>query len=239
MKLDSLFMGLNDPPVSSGDPFAIGLVHYWKCNEGTGQTRVDSGSIGQDLPDKNGDCALEAAGPFGYCVVTSATGPKMLHKNGSGTFWDHSSDWTMGFWVYIDSGVLASGDDAITGDTETAISIRHQYTTTSTRSIRGQLLTGGSKYTDTLDDTAWSYVVIKYESGTLYISKNGEAFGAGDSSVTPVAGSTSRFAVGGYSFTGTANGDFKFAEIAVWNRGLTDSEVATMYNGGSGREITV
>jgi hypothetical protein len=206
-------------------------------NDAANGTRLDLGSHGADLTDVNSNVGVGTSSPFGYEAITASAGPARL-QNTTGTIWAHNSPFTIQFWFYLDTGVISNGEDMCHTDDEAGYGSLYEFTTTVTRSIRGQLLTGGSRYAGTLNDTAWNHVMFIYSTvngwGSTY---NGSAIGW-DASASPGDPNDTRVAFGGNIFANNGS-DYKFAEIAVWNYAFVQDDVAALYAAGAGRVIEV
>ena len=215
-----------------------GLMAYWKLEEASGSradvlgvaTLTDNNSV-TSTTGKIGDAAVttntrflsRAGTAFQFAGVdftisawanpTTLVGANALGRcvcrcsNG-----DATGDWILG--VTADGGVSgyhwkSAGTDA-TG--------RHITTTTALVSL-----------------TTWTHVVFRRSSGTYTIWTNGV------SRVFTDATSSSGFGNVGYQMGRMAAGagfawEGALDETGIWNRGITDAEVASLYNAGAGNQ---
>jgi hypothetical protein len=92
--------------------------------------------------------------------------------------------------------------------------------------------------TQSIPTGVWHHVVArKYaEDFDIFYDGNNIAYGSG---LDPVPDSPALLSVGVFNFPGGACYplDGRIDEVAIWNRALTDQEIAALYNGGSGMPI--
>jgi len=86
-------------------------------------------------------------------------------------------------------------------------------------------------------DGAWHYVVCTYDGTNLKIYVNGSEKGTvGKTGAIPTNSEQVKI---GDNRNNYGNYRGLMDEIAIWSRGLSSSEVTTLYNGGSGYEIPI
>jgi hypothetical protein len=85
-----------------------------------------------------------------------------------------------------------------------------------------------------LDNGEWNLVVGKRINGSMYVSVNGSSFSA--ESYSDATGIDS-----GNLLLGSLQGSYGFNgqidAVGIWNRALSDAEVAELYNNGNGLEL--
>lgn len=79
---------------------------------------------------------------------------------------------------------------------------------------------------------AWNHIVCTWGSGNMYIYINGTLDKSSSTSVTPVASTYNLYIGAPISDSGYFSG--RIDEIGIWNRLVTSSEVASLYNSGNG-----
>lgn len=217
-----------------------GLLAYWKLDESSGSTRVDSTANGEDLAE-SGSVASHA-GLVSNAASFSASGVYLQHA--SSTFFNLGvhADWSVLVWVYLDN--KSSSYTFVSKDNSGVSRQFHiRYSSGPDRLTLAYSSDGSSLSTlhaDTLGSpsaTTW-YLIHAYHDGVndeLGISVNGGSY----DTVSHSAGifqSTEQFAVGCHFSSGSpvnqAVGDVD--EMAVYDRVLTPSEVSDYYNSGSG-----
>lgn len=233
-------MGSVSPP-GGGDPYASGLLHYWKMNEATGQTRVDLGSLGRDLGDV-GTVPLDTDGPFGYNAHCQSSGVKLLRwtQADAEVGFDHSESFTLSLWFYVDRDILSSSDDLFrTLAAGPVTGLDSSWDSNAGGRFRNQVLQGGNHYTGNPAEDAWCHMTMRHTKGVSWTTQiNGEAYPSGDQALGVIVGPAINITISGNP-TAPLGSDFKVCEVAVWDWALTDADVAALYNGGSGRVIEV
>ena len=220
------------PPVAEGSTLLNGLVSYFKLDEPSGTT-VDDAVETLDLTN-TGATVNQAEAKIGksYKFVTDdylgnvnttyeftevsvsawayTTGSAAYQVIASHKIYGSSTGFALTFsdWGYRPEWTV--GDGASTPDNATVIS------------------------GDALSDSTWYHLVGTFDGTTARLYVNGASVG------TPVTwahdilyDATGRFCIGirstdNYPMNGYID------EIAIWNRGLTSSEVTELYNGGTG-----
>lgn len=217
----------------------LNLLAYWKLEEGSG-TRNDSHGANH-LTDNN--TVTSTTGKIGDAAVFEQSNSEYLSRSGT-TFRFSSGDFTIALWAYPDS--LVGGDVSYgrglarvnTGDStgDWAISV---LTTGKVRCAHwlnsGADTDGGHVTNDTslFADSNWGHLVFRYLSGTYTIWVNGVSKAFTDSTTDSGWGNVG-FEIG-RTFSNTGYyWDGRIDEFGIWNRGLSDNEIAILYNAGSG-----
>lgn len=221
-----------------------GLVHLWELEEDGTDTRVDSIG-GVDLTNVGGSPSVVAGrnnlsndfdGTSDY-IYQSATN---LSCNGQ-------NEATIAFWVNSDDvgnteqKTLFFRDAAQTPifqvrlDASIARAVCNwRDTTTTTRTVVG---------TEILVNGAWFHIVCRYRrNDALYMNINYDAF-AGTGTVgnfatyNPSIPNLVTVILGANPSGFGSKLDGRLDQVAIWNTFKTDLELATMYNGGNGRDL--
>ena len=220
-----------------------GLIAHWRLDETTG-TRVDATGHGYDLTPVGtvGTVAgkINNAADFtstGSYLMTSAP-PTLTGRAASFAFWFKTkSGMTGGYGSYVD--VFGGGDNV-------ANAFNLFITAGGGRPAGGILFgvnyTGGTKSNVTTGawaDLAWHLCVSVADGVAFKIYIDGSPvstipdFGDGDlSTLTGDFTAMSELHVNGYA--DWASSPVTLDSLSIWNRALTDAEVAALYNGGAG-----
>jgi hypothetical protein len=217
-----------------------GLVGYWPLDEGMGFTATDNTGIGHD----------------GTLTPTGINWTAGILRSAVDC---HGSDSSDGFidipqhpalkpanisvqaWVNLDSirtwdGIVGNFED--TGDTESGWAL---FTYGDT--VGFYVSVAGAMVWTQVDLTLgqWTHLVGTYDGSSVKLYKNAEtpvialATGAIDYSEYAPLG----MRIGQYYDSNEEQAlDGRVDEVALWNRALTSVEVAELYNGGNGQNIT-
>lgn len=222
------------------------LVSYWTMDEASG-TRVDSVvASGNDLTDNN--TVLAAAGIINdgadlergnneYLSITNAA------QDGLG----FTGDFTMNIWVHLENEP-SNGQDyhfiskAVNAGNQKSYRLYYQQQSDIKR-IAVLLSSNGSanstgNFTYTVGtDLKMLTAVYDASAGTMtwYADGNSTPIGTISSLATSIFESTAPFEVGNYSEDAGAGAfDGIIDELGLWDRTLSTTEIAELYNSGSG-----
>jgi hypothetical protein len=174
--------------------------------------------------------------------ATTASG----HLNNAGTFdgasdyvsipndvLDLSGDFTVSMWINLSSTAGTNPRTFAMVDSGNSLNLQLGYTSTNTYPF---IRVNGSSVnaTQSLGTGSWKHVVYKMEGGTrtVYINNTEYSTSAGG----PSADTTFSAIGAGGDVTWSTNG--LIDEVQVYSEALSDSEVSTLYNSGSGTEST-
>lgn len=224
-----------------GPDLLIHLVSYWKMNEASTTTRVDSAG-GNSLLEGGGSGVTQVAGKIG-----NAGG-----FDGSANFLKHSSnarlqtgdiDFTVSAWVYLGNKsakqIIVSKDDSTSGNREFNLdydnsSDRFEFVCfTATDSFQNVVANSlGSPSTATwYFVTGWHDVVAQ----TINIQINGGAVDSVFLGAALQAAGSAEFRVGARAYSGAENYlTGRIDEVGFWKRVLTSAERAALYRSGTG-----
>lgn len=211
------------------------LIAYWKMDEASG-TREDAFAA-NDLTDNN--TVTSATGKIGDAGDFEKDTTEYLNK--TGTWAQLTGDFTVSAWVNcetleivnIGQGVMrclngeAIGDWMVTIDSG-QVNLLHW--SASGSDADGKMIVTES----TITTATWFHIVGRLSGGTYTIWINGVS-----KAFTTAATSTGWGNVGfemGRAFTSASyHFDGLIDEAAIWSRGLSDLEIAELYNTGSGK----
>lgn len=217
---------------------------YWKLDEASG-TRVDSSPNGRDLTDTN--TVTAQAGLFSNAAEFARANLERLARTDLGL--RVVGDITVQAWVKITSltgfqasygsGVVAhmTGDTA--GDYWLGITdvgrVTFAHWETGGADADGRASTSGI----VISVGSWHHILARRLSGVQTIWVNGVSAALAAAATTDSGWGTNGFNLGANWVAG--GGDYHFngliEEPVVWSRGLSDSEIAQMYNAGVGRQL--
>lgn len=131
----------------------------------------------------------------------------IVNKGGFGTD-EKGENMNYGFWL--------SKNGTITGGFETRAGTNHQVSSTA-------------KY----NDGKWHYVLLSYDGSLLRLDIDGKQVSTKNIKENPDRTGDQPLRIGANSINLSHfyNGDID--EVRIWNRGLTDSEIAQIYNSGT------
>jgi len=228
-------------PLSGYGALIDDLVSYWKLDETSG-SREDIHAT-NDLTDNNtvgagtgiiNDGADFESGNTEYLSIT----------DGSQTGLDFADDFTISLWYKSESTL---GTDTLYELVSKFGSAPHQYRFIYINS-GGTTYLGAQLYDDggggntayliaqTLTNATWYYLTFTWDesASTLEVFVNGSSIGTVvDGTVDNIADTGSTFAIGdlGAGVQGFMDGILD--EVGVWSRKLDNTEITSLYNGGT------
>lgn len=195
-----------------------GLIHYWKLDESEGSQRLDSiGSLNLS----------ESGGP-----VPSVPGKKNSAVQSQSTFLI-SSAWILTFPFSVSVWVKYSSvptDDWYAVEKRGALGATWQFIISDldVPSFRGSIF--GASSVDPISSGDYHLLVGTYDGNVFRLSVDGSSFFVSPPGETYDAGS------GVLQFVDSTSEFLHFLdEIGIWNRVLSQSEVASLWNSGAGR----
>lgn len=222
-----------------------GLVGYWNFDEAGGAVAHNSGS-GSSLLDGTliGDAAFATGGMFGGAVSMTSTGyVDIVNK----VIPDQATQYTYSVW-FKNSSTSASGQtymlESAPSGTTWAMSAR--LNPPSTESIQVFARTQGTGGGDELVNVGavpanrlrgWNLLTVTYQQGVaLRAYLNGSFVGA-DTVLGQQLVSTDGLHIGA-DRDGNRRWNGRIDDVGVWNRVLTDDEIAYLWNSGGGLAIS-
>lgn len=206
-----------------------GLVGHWTFDgpDISGTTAYDRSGIGSNATLVNG--AKVTPGKLGQDIYLDGTNDYLSVANHSAQHFG-TGDFTYSFWVNFDqtqTGVLFSNGTYVDG----IMFYRYDNGTTYLWIANAN---GQSSAWNPPTNT-WQHVVLRRESGTVYMYADGvQKFTLGlPGNVTDVSASGMRI---GYGFAGSANVvlDGKIDDFRMYNRALSVEEIQDLYHKGQG-----
>lgn len=244
------FMGGDFPNNRTFQIDKTGLKAYYKFNETSGDIINQAGAVGSS--DSLGSAAdLQTSGvtynqsiaPFGYSLSWDGVNDTAIAGSSTSQFnfmHNTSAKFTVVVWANDKADASPLMDDTNGGGTN----IGCQIISVATRAYRSRIVNaGGAVMTKTTtnnfipDTTTMHMYVFTYDqslgSSNYTVSiDNGTPETANKTANPPVdTNSTTAMKIGcggGFFFNG------KMAEMQIWNRILSASEITSIYNGGSG-----
>jgi len=215
-----------------------GLVAFWTLNDnGAGGLSLDDSSgNGNTLTNNNGVVLgvgkIGNAAEFTFGSYLSGSAPAASGRGVSLSYWVKTPAMTGGFGGYsmpFNCAGLLGGYIAAAGGAHPAgcPAVDVNYDGVANR-VQG---------TTRVDNNAWNHVCLSCDGDEARLFING-LLDATLSSLT--SGSLSPSGPFGINGSGDGSfgqaGDIKYDAVGIWNRALTDLEVATLYNAGGGLE---
>lgn len=227
---------------SSPNGLLTNLVGYWKFDEGSGTTLVDSSGNGYDL-EVSGSLSVGASG-----LINSSINNNGTNGNRAGRNWTpalrNSTTFSVSLWVkrgatgtpyrnmvsnmYSDAATFGDGWGFYFGTDDKLHYVNHFVADTAASS---------GAVTDT---ASWHHVAMTYNSGTVNFYVDGSNVGSANAGTMNTAHSNGYFYVcendnltdgtpsTGHTFSGSLD------ELGYWARTLSSGDITTLYNGGSG-----
>jgi hypothetical protein len=227
--------------VLGGSTLALGLTSFWKLDEASG-TRADVTGA-NPLTDNN--TVTQAAGKLGNAASFAAANSEYLR-----VVHNSSQNWSTGFglsiwlwptnfsanraWLVKDS----AGQRKFHFEARTTAKPQFTLAHDLAGSAYGVVTPGG-----TLTASAWNHVVFSYDGSLADVDRakvwlNGAAQTLTLTGTVPAAMPLSTTALHmGSTNTPHEFWDGRIDASGIWNRPLTASEVATLYNSGDGLEL--
>jgi len=215
-------MNVADAAVIGRPPPALGLVGFWKLDEGTGDLTIDSS--GNNNRGVLAGSPSWIAGKRGKAL--SFDGTDRYVNMGSGASLNIPKQITLIYWLYprsVNRALLGRRDGC-------SVPAGIQYHMHLMGGGNLHFNAGGSGLTSSLKPTlnAWNFIAVSYDtsslSGAFYL--NGDSEPMGDAGVMPSQNAS--FLIGAYGTCGDRF-DGYLDEIRVYNRTLSAAEIQSLY----------
>lgn len=228
--------GAGTPPSSLN----TSLVAYWKMDEASSATRVDSSGNGQDLA--NNSNVAQAAGKISNSADFAPADLDYLSRADSSVLSTGNIDYSFNFWIFLDDkggnrDIIAKWGAA--GQREYLI----RYNNTSDRidflisndgTATGATITANNFGSPPL--TTWFMVTCWHDSVNNVL---GIAVNDGTPDTTAYSGGsidgTSEFDIGNRIPTSSNYWDGRVDEVGMWKKVLSAGEITELYNAASGK----
>jgi hypothetical protein len=227
-----LTQGIFDLPFLGGSSLLRNLTSYWKMNEASVGTRVDSRGT-QNLTDVNGNVIYNTGSGI-LANVNAAFVPYVASKalQASSTPYLANASFTLSGWV--DWAATVGGPQIAKWGTGHEYMLWDQ---NGSSPIKWQAVEAGSLSTKVLNVTlssgAWTYVTVGYDDTNKQLFAYVNAVSQGTTSCNGVNTTSEILTFGNFSVIGTSD-QSEFQDWGFWRRVLTPAEVTRLYNGGSG-----
>jgi hypothetical protein len=229
-----------------------GLLAYYTFEEagGTIENKSQSGdSVGTAGDGTVTGATYRASGVIGDCLSYDGTNDKCTFGTVKATFNEvlsATAKWSIILWLYPDTFVKNDIvlDSANSTNSNKGIDCRLESTggaMTFTIAENGSIVQTGTT-TATLTQSAWNMVAITYDyslgSANLRFSINDGTVETDNKIKDGLGGTPTYDLTLAEAAAGNDNPfDGKADEFSFWNRVLTDAEITTLYNSGSGFSI--
>jgi hypothetical protein len=206
---------------AAGSSLLTGLVSYWKLNEtGAGANAVDEKGLNTLT---NNSATTNQSGKLGTSFSFASASTSNLDT--SATSYNLTSAFTISIWVKTSSsGLYKFAVSNYTDPDGWCMGMDDS----------GHLdFEVGSAYVTsvaTINTNAWVHLVGVWSGGAVTAFVNGTK--STGSSVASVSYPSNHFKIGNREASYYWDGNLD--EVGIWNRALTDGEVASLYNSGTG-----
>jgi hypothetical protein len=254
-------MGMNQRllrPLASGryGALRVGLVAYWPFEEDASSgdvTAVDWTGRGNDLTSNN--TVPSVPGKVGLAREFVAANNEYLERASNTDLQFGDAAWTLSCWIYVpstpDQSTIVIGKD-ISGGREFSVNLGTSSTTNGNRlsasiwqsnGTQIQLVGPVSSNANFVD--RWYHIAIVHDGAGVVSGYQDGALFSGTNSVPTVTrgaglsftATAATFNVGRRSGFGGSNATCLVDEVAKWSRGLSATEVASLYNNGNGIDL--
>jgi hypothetical protein len=250
-------MGMNPrllrPLASRNNPLRIGLVAYWPLDEiatSGDVTAVDQTGRGNDLTSNNS--VLSTTGKVNNGRLFDAASTEYLGRASNSDLQFGDSNWSLQLWFFGTRADPAPGSafEHVIGKDESGgreIGLRPAYGPSRYRIEIDVFHTDGTFTSVNQPSTGayanfanlWWHCVLTHDSGTVRLwMNNSNVTTSTRAAGKSFAATGTQFNVGRRSFGGFLeyfNGTID--EVAKWNRALSSTEIASLYNSGNGLSL--
>jgi hypothetical protein len=212
-----------------------GIISYWKFDENSGTSLSDS--AGSNTGTFNGTTGSQwVTGKINSGLSFNGSNNYVSFSTTSATV----NSVTITAWVYLTS---TSGTKGIYswGPTSGCSPGLQYFSVSSGNLYLGSSCGAGVTGSTTLSTNTWYFVAVTIDgsgNATLYVNASSVAGPTnGRSAFTQ---STGNDTIGAYYSAGSLTGYFsgRIDEVAVWTRALSQSEITSLYNSGSGNQYS-
>ena len=239
MKYAIVILLLLSLPLNVFAALSDSIVSCYELDEVSG-TRIDATATGNDLSDNNtvgsaagivsGNSADFEEGGAEYLSITDATQTGLdITGDRSVSFWgtwELTNDYTVPESKYNAAGSVSWLFRIDPDSTPNILFYQHDGTTLNSGSINYSFTPNGTVY----------HIVYRYDASaaTVEFFVNGSTIGTMTSMGSSVQNSNSEFKLGLGNPGGAEYWDGKMDVYAIWDKVLTNDEIAELYNSGSG-----
>lgn len=222
------------------------IVAYWKLDESSGNA-TDATGNGYTMTNGGSSGVTFVAGKIGNSAHFENTYPNNQDSFSRSGLGSDLAEYTISFWVKSssttannDSGVISAGSWAGAGQWTVILRTNGAGSAFLYWDVYGNSTGNGiSSTTGGLFDGTWRHCAVTYSDTTdtlkFYIDgsldKTSTSVGAGTIDNTGITNFIGQYLVGS-NYRGFNNGELD--EIGLWGRVLSDAEIASLYNSGSG-----
>jgi hypothetical protein len=253
-------MGMNPrllrPLASRGFKYAAlrqGLVAYWPLNETAPSgdvTAIDNSGRNNDLTSNN--TVPSGTGKVGNGRVFASANSEYLGRASNSDLQFGDGNWSLSFWYFPTAADPPSGSifqHVIGKDQSGGRELGIRSVTGASNRIQAFVFHTDETFVELnqLNQTyplyvnQWWHCVVTHNNGALALWMNGSTAATGSRAAGKTFAATStQFNIGRRSF---ASPFFDFYdgtvdEVAKWNRAITSSEIAELYNSGNGIDLS-
>jgi len=226
----------------AGSNLSTDLISYWKLDEASG-TRLDSYS-NNDLTDNATVTQNPGRAGIGYAGQFTAANSEYLSITDNAELSVGNIDFTLAFWVYVDSlganRTIASKFADTTPTREWRLRYNNGDAAFEFQVVDSSGGVASVETTESISTGTWYFIVCWHDASADTINiqlNNGTVHSA--SHTTGVNDSTEDFRLGADKSSGSVGSfwDGRIDEVGFWKRILTTQERTDLYNGGNGTTI--
>lgn len=223
------------------DPLSNGLVGYWKMDEASDATRVDSSGNGNNLTESASDTVVQSTGKYGSAGDFERGDTEYLEVADNSSL-DLGTTFTLSAWMNVESTTGAYESAIIKGTTNGTWSYSLG---TVNNNIVGVMIDsdgwvgGGVEIVtaaDFITPGEWTHITITYDGSYVRIFKNGAEQVSNNfpyaTTITPFNSSGALRL--GYWESQSAYFDGILDEVRIYNRAISPAEVAKLYSWAPG-----
>ena len=230
------FSGIN----TSGLKALYNFDSSWSNNA----TDSDSITTGGDMTAQNNATFSTSVKKLGTASASfPADGDYAKTSTANGANFDFTGDSTVTLWVYrtdgLDSSYHAMVSKRSGGNSEynlylapvsSGVSKPDLYITMGSSTFNGSA-------TGAIPDSTWTHLATTIDGDVMKYYINGALDSTHDLNGAKGTLASQPFGVGAISGTGTEGYQGYLDQVSVWNRALSASEISTIYNSGTGKNI--
>ena len=223
-----------------------GLKALYNFDSSWSNNATDSDSIttGGDMTAQNNATFSTSVKKLGTASASfPADGDYAKTSTANGANFDFTGDSTVTLWVYrtdgLDSSYHAMVSKRSGGNSEynlylepvsSGVSKPHLYITMGSSTFNGSA-------TGAIPDSTWTHLATTIDGDVMKYYINGALDSTHDLNGAKGTLASQPFGVGAISGTGTEGYQGYLDQVSVWNRALSASEISTIYNSGTGKNI--